>query len=777
MEKRRKMKTRATCFVLVISMIMTLASMTRVYGEAADPTMPEPVEPSAGSKAAVTVATYNGAPYETLEAALEAVDDGDATTDTIVLESDIVIDGVIETGIIDKNITLDLNGKTISGIAQGALVQVASGKTLTLLKGTINNTSQVTGGTAISGTVDVPDQLDITPVGSWKTEKLIRVVDKTFTARITTKMNGSVSAAGGSVKPKTPTVAYGGNLVVDIAANPGYEVKSVTVDGVYKGKENQLTLTKVVTNHNIVVDFVPRSVYIMLDPGHGSSEINQVGSYQEHQRMWILTNYLKEELEKFLGFVVDLTKQAVEETPGVYLRGQRSQEYDLLISMHSNWYSSAATDYPLAIVSSGSALNAKAKPIGTTLASVVQTTMGTAQSPQVWTKKQSDGTDWYGVIRGAASVGTPSVILEHSFHSNTKARNWLMSNSNLRKMAIDEATAIAQYYGLTTKAATTTVVYSPKKVGVTLKAMTVLKSPSPYATGIGRFSSGITIKVDALVIGPDGTSWYKVYTNGQYGYILQEDVKLTVDTSQTARYIGFSPSRTGVTSKYMIVRGDHSSTSSGIGTFRKGTKIKLNGLYTATNGVEWYKVNVNGKYGYVLAREISSVGDTTPTTPTTPSTPTTPTPSTPKATYKGYSPSKLSLALTGMTVHSKPSSTSARIGTFKAGSILKLNGLHTTASGVKWYKVYTNGKYGYILAKNVTLLTYSAYSPSKIGVTNNEMIVRSDLSTSSVGIGRFHAGTRIKLNGLYTGANGVKWYKVYTNGKYGYILAKYVTLK
>ena len=156
----------ATCFALVIAMIMTLASMTTVYGETADPTMPEPAGPVAGSKAAATVATYNGIPYEILEAALEAANDGDAAADTIVLERDIVIDRVIETGTINRNITLDLNGKTISGIAQGALVQIASGKILTLLKGTINNTSQVTGAAAISATVSVPTQLDITPVGS-----------------------------------------------------------------------------------------------------------------------------------------------------------------------------------------------------------------------------------------------------------------------------------------------------------------------------------------------------------------------------------------------------------------------------------------------------------------------------------------------------------------------------------------------------------------------------------------------------------------------------------
>ena len=74
--------------------------------------------------------------------------------------------------------------------------------------------------------------------------------------------------------------------------------------------------------------------------------------------------------------------------------------------------------------------------------------MKTRQAHQVWVKKQSDGRDWYGVIRGSSDVGVPGIIIEHSFHSNPYRAAWLMKKSNLKKMAKKEALTVAEYYGL-----------------------------------------------------------------------------------------------------------------------------------------------------------------------------------------------------------------------------------------------------------------------------------------------------------------------------------------
>ncbi len=131
------------------------------------------------------------------------------------------------------------------------------------------------------------------------------------------------------------------------------------------------------------------------------------------------------------------------------------------------------------------------------------------------------------------------------------------------------------------------------------------KSPSDYAGIISNLSPGLTIKLDGVVVDYNGKSWYKIYTNNQYCYILEKDVKLVNATTQAAKYIGYSPSIVGYTSKRMIVRSTTSETSVGIGTFRKDTSIKLNGLYTGSDGVQWYKVITNKQTGYVLKREVN----------------------------------------------------------------------------------------------------------------------------------------------------------------------------
>ncbi len=88
-----------------------------------------------------------------------------------------------------------------------------------------------------------------------------------------------------------------------------------------------------------------------------------------------------------------------------------------------------------------------AKLLGQQLANVVHQVMGTAQAGTIW-KRQGDNGDYYGVLRGATKVGTPAILLEHSYHTNLRATNWLLSDANLQKMAEAEADVIAAFFGL-----------------------------------------------------------------------------------------------------------------------------------------------------------------------------------------------------------------------------------------------------------------------------------------------------------------------------------------
>jgi flagellin-like protein len=61
---------------------------------------------------------------------------------------------------------------------------------------------------------------------------------------------------GGSISPSTAQqVAAGGSITFNIAANQGYHIKDVTVDGVSQGARTSYPFTNVQTNHQIVATF------------------------------------------------------------------------------------------------------------------------------------------------------------------------------------------------------------------------------------------------------------------------------------------------------------------------------------------------------------------------------------------------------------------------------------------------------------------------------------------------------------------------------------------
>jgi LysM repeat protein len=77
-------------------------------------------------------------------------------------------------------------------------------------------------------------------------------------------------------------------------------------------------------------------------------------------------------------------------------------------------------------------------------------------SGNVKTKEYPDkpGVEYYGVLRGAQSVGVPMYLLtEHSFHTNIAAAKWLLNEDNLKKLAKLKVEILADWFGLKKKAA------------------------------------------------------------------------------------------------------------------------------------------------------------------------------------------------------------------------------------------------------------------------------------------------------------------------------------
>lgn len=198
---------------------------------------------------------------------------------------------------------------------------------------------------------------------------------------------------------------------------------------------------------------------VCLDAGHyGNYNAGAVKGYYESVRMWKLTELLAAELTA-RGITVIKTRNNQAADLALTSRGKKAKGCDLFISLHSNAASTESVDYPLAIVP----LNGSGTAIGAKLADCVCSVMGTAQKGRTTTKRGSNG-DYYGVIRGAVSVGVPGIILEHSFHTNLKAAAWLMVDANLKKLAQAEAECIAEWLGVEAKPAIITPAVQPLQV-------------------------------------------------------------------------------------------------------------------------------------------------------------------------------------------------------------------------------------------------------------------------------------------------------------------------
>ena len=211
-------------------------------------------------------------------------------------------------------------------------------------------------------------------------------------------------------------------------------------------------------------------IKICLDAGHWGkyNRSPAVPAYYESDMVWKLHLLQKKFLEEYEGVTVITTRTDQGTDKALYDRGMTSKGCDLFLSDHSNAVGSGVNDsvdyvavYHL-VDDNTTEIDDISKLIAGQLAPVIAGVMGTTQGFRLVTRKSGndrngDGQlndNYYGVLHGARMAGTPGLILEHSFHTNTRMTNWLLDDGNLARLAQAEADAIAAYYGLVKKGQT-----------------------------------------------------------------------------------------------------------------------------------------------------------------------------------------------------------------------------------------------------------------------------------------------------------------------------------
>jgi N-acetylmuramoyl-L-alanine amidase len=183
--------------------------------------------------------------------------------------------------------------------------------------------------------------------------------------------------------------------------------------------------------------------------------------------VWKLHLLQKKYLEA-LGATVITTRPNQATDLALHARGTASKGCDLFISDHSNAVGGGMNeniDYAAVYhltTDTTTECDDISKCIAQKLAPVISAVMSLKQGHKVLTRladndRNGDGIlndNYYGVLNGARAVGTPALILEHSFHTNSKAVEWLLNDSNLDRLAKAEADAIAAYFSENTSVTT-----------------------------------------------------------------------------------------------------------------------------------------------------------------------------------------------------------------------------------------------------------------------------------------------------------------------------------
>lgn len=191
-------------------------------------------------------------------------------------------------------------------------------------------------------------------------------------------------------------------------------------------------------------------IKVCIDAGHAGKYNRSPADqrYYESEFTWKISDLQEKWLNEY-GIKVVSTRTRQDVDLQLYARGTASRGCNLFISNHTNAIGGVTNDdvdYPLSITT----LNGKADDIGLRLAKVCENILQTKQLGRI-NHRESEvvkGQEYFGVLRGAAAVGVPGLILEHSFHTNSRMVALFLDDNVCDLLAKEQAKAIARYFGI-----------------------------------------------------------------------------------------------------------------------------------------------------------------------------------------------------------------------------------------------------------------------------------------------------------------------------------------
>lgn len=188
---------------------------------------------------------------------------------------------------------------------------------------------------------------------------------------------------------------------------------------------------------------------IVIDPGHGGTEKGaQYGGLEEKNINILVAEAMGNELSKYDNVVVHYTHTTADETMSIKDRAEFADEVgaDYFFCLHfnasgnHNFYGSEAW-----VTSYGryySEMYAFSQILLDSFEEIGLYNRG------IKTKLETDGTDYYGVLRRNAEFDIPAVIIEHCHMDNYRDGDYLNEDEDFELFGQIDATTVAKFLGL-----------------------------------------------------------------------------------------------------------------------------------------------------------------------------------------------------------------------------------------------------------------------------------------------------------------------------------------
>lgn len=191
-----------------------------------------------------------------------------------------------------------------------------------------------------------------------------------------------------------------------------------------------------------------KPIVVVIDPGHGGENLGgQYEDYTEKEMTLITANAMKEELEKYEGITVYMTRTGDQDL-GLDERCAYAEimDADFLFCLHYNLSGEHTLFGAECWVSAFGENYSKGYSFASVEIDMLQE-LG-LYSRGIKTRLNDRGTDYYGILRHSVERNVPCVLIEHCHLDQENDKPFYDHNEKLKTFGRLDATAVAKYFGL-----------------------------------------------------------------------------------------------------------------------------------------------------------------------------------------------------------------------------------------------------------------------------------------------------------------------------------------